>query len=307
MDIRLKQLSYSSMTTLHSCPRRFQLYKLNSKESDAEEDLPSSITFAFGHLVGTGIQLIMEGKPWSEVLFNSFVNWKLDLFSSDDKRAKSFFKGIAALEKYNALRAAGFLKDYELVYYEGKPATELSFSITFPDGFVYRGFVDAVLRNTKTGEILVLEVKTTSFKNLSPALYKNSAQAIGYSIVLDVLFPTLSSYDVQYLPYKTTEYTYEPMKFTKSYLQRALWIRELLLDIESIKMYEEAGVYPMHGESCYSFFRECEYFNLCTLGTDKLTVPLTEKHAEKIQKENEEKYQIKLTLDDLINAQLQKA
>lgn len=304
MDIRLKQLSYSSILTLHSCPRRFQLYKLNSKESDSEDDIPSSVTFAFGHLVGTGIQMVLEGKSWSEISLHAFANWKLDLLAENTKQAKSFFKGLAAIEKFINLSKSGFLKDYELVYHEGKPAIELSFAITLPNGFVYRGFVDAVLRNTKTGEILVLEVKTTSFTNLSAALYKNSAQALGYSVVLDVLFPGLSSYDVQYLPYKTKEYQYEPMKFSKTYLQRALWIRELLLDLDAITRYEEAGVYPMHGESCYSFFRECEYFNICTMGTEKLTTPLPAGYEEKLEKENEERYQIKLTLNDLIQAQL---
>jgi hypothetical protein len=161
--------------------------------------------------------------------------------------------------------------------------------------------VDAVLRHKETGKVLVLECKTTGSTTINPATYKNSAQAIGYSIVLDSIFPELSSYDVLYLVYETKTGSYEPIQFHKTYLQRALWIRELLLDIETIKMYEQAEVYPMRGESCYSFFRECEYFNTCTLSTQYLTKPCTEQEEDKIE------YQVELSLNDLLTTQLQKA
>jgi hypothetical protein len=66
-------------------------------------------------------------------------------------------------------------------------------------------------------------------------------------------------------------------------------------------MYEEAEVYPMHGESCYSFFRECEYLNVCQLSTGYLTKPCTPDQEDKTE------YQINLTLDDLLTTQLAKA
>jgi hypothetical protein len=198
------------------------------------------------------------------------------------------------------------LKDYELVYTNTGPACELGFRIHFPDGFKYRGFVDAVLKHKLTGEILVLEVKTTSSKYLTEAQYKNSAQAIGYSIVLDHIFPDYSSYKVLYLPYLTHAMEFSPMQFNKSPLQRALWLQELLLDIETIKLYEEYGVYPMRGESCYSFYRECEYFGLCTLATDKLTTPQTEEERLALEEKESQAYEIEVTFQDLLATQLEK-
>ena len=299
IDIRLRQLSYSSLLTLHSCPRRFQLDKLQSES--AAEDPESSVTFAFGHLVGEGIQMCFEGFSLPEIQFRLFCNWKPDLLAENPKQNKSFYLALFAVEKFYIMYKSGYMSDYELVYWEGKPATELSFRITTPDGFKYRGFVDCVLRHKETGEILVLELKTTSSTNLNPATYKNSAQAIGYSVVLDVLFPELSSYQVLYLVYTTKNYEYNPLPFEKSYLQRALWIRELLLDIETIKLYEGAGVYPMRGESCYDFYRECKYYGLCTLSTESLTEPYDPENAKV------EEFQIELTLADLINSQLSKS
>lgn len=300
IDYRIRQLSYSSTLTLHSCPRKFQLYRLRTTHR-AEEDIKSTITFAFGHIVGEAIQLALENVPEDQIIWKMFQGWHTDLFAEDTKLNKSFWQAVVALRRFLALQQSGFLKEYELVYYNGKPACELSFSVIFPDGFRLRGFVDAVLRHKVTGKVVVLECKTTGSATVNPATYKNSAQAIGYSIVLDSIFPDLSAYEVLYLIYNTKSGEYLPIPFQKTYLQRALWIRELLLDIETIKMYEEAEVYPMHGESCYAFFRECEYLNVCQLSTEYLTKPCTPEEEDKTD------YQITLTLDDLLTTQLAKA
>jgi len=282
IDYRIRQLSYSSLLTLHTCPRKFELYKKRTTHRSAELEV-STITFSFGHVIGEAIQNALAGWSEQEVILQMFQSWHADLYAEDKKSKKSFWEAVIAAKKFMTLIRAGQFKDYELVQYQGKPAVELSFCITFPDGFRLRGYVDAVLRNKVTGEVVVLEVKTTGNKNLDDAIYKNSAQAIGYSIVLDVLFPELSSYVVIYYVYQTHQQEFTAIPFRKDSLQRALWIRELLLDIDVIKLYEEAGVYPMRGESCFSFFRRCEYYGNCTLSTQYLTKPW--KHSEVDQAE----------------------
>lgn len=299
IDYRIRQLSYSSVLTLHTCPRKFQLNRLRTTHR-TEEDLKSTITFAYGHVVGEAIQLALSGCSKDEIIWKMFLMWHTDLLARDDKGNKSFWEACVALDKFLSLREQGFLNDYELVYYQDRPACELSFCIELPDGFRLRGFVDAVLRHKISGKILVLECKTTGSSTLNPATYKNSAQAIGYSIVLDHLFPELSAYEVLYLVYTTKDREFVTIPFTKTYLQRALWIRELLLDVEMIKLYESAEVYPMHGESCYSFFRECEYFQTCTLSTNYLTKPCTPEEEDKTD------YQVVIGLSDLLDTQLEK-
>jgi hypothetical protein len=76
IDYRIRQLSYSSLLSLHSCPRKFQLYKLRTTHK-TEELLKSTITFSFGHVVGDGIQKILEGKSEEEVIFSMFLGWTL--------------------------------------------------------------------------------------------------------------------------------------------------------------------------------------------------------------------------------------
>lgn len=304
IDKRILNLSYSSLLTLHACPRKFQLYRLNAAV-EQPEDVPGSVTFAYGHIVGEGIQHILTGDNFRDVLWKVFLSWDVDLLADNPKQNKSFWGAVFALQQFDSLFSNGYLEGYELVHYQGKPATELSFAIHLPDGFIYRGFVDAVLQHTVSGEVLVLECKTTAATAVNPAQYKNSAQAIGYSIVLDALFPSLSSYKVLYLVYQTKSESYVQLPFDKSYYSRALWIRELLLDLEVIKMYEDALIYPMHGESCFSFFKECEYMQLCTLSTERLTSKLTPEE-EQVLEQQLSTFQIHVTLDQLIESQLNK-
>ena len=302
-DPRLKLLSHSSRTTLHKCPRRFQLYRLNSKDTDVE-DISQGVTFAYGSAVGVGIQSTLEGKTETQIYLDTLLAWDVDLLDRNDKQKKSFWEVMFAIQKFIHMRSTGYLDEYELVEYEGKPAVELSFEIILPGGYSYRGYVDAVLRHKTTGAIVVLECKTSSGKPDS-AQYKNSGQALGYSIVLDILFPSLSSYTVLYLVYYTRGREYTELPFDKSLLQRALWLQELLIDSKHIELYEEYDTYPMHGEACFDFFKPCEYLGLCTLSTERLVTPLTEAKLEKIKKESE-KYMFKVDFYDLVEAQIKK-
>jgi hypothetical protein len=303
-DPRILNLSYSSLLTAHSCPRKFQLDRLGSI-SETSESPEETITFSYGQIVGLGIQLALEHKSYEDIIWQMFLGWRPELFADNPKQNKSFAAAVFAIDKFLNLLSEGYLENYSLVNYNGKPACELSFLITLPSGFKYRGFVDAVLQHDTTGEVVVLECKTSSATTLNPATYKNSAQAIGYSIVLDAIFPELSSYRVLYLVYSTKQLQYDQLEFTKSYVQRARWIRELVLDTEVLSLYEQNDLYPMRGESCFTFFRECKYMGLCQMDTDRLVSPITPEQISQIEKTNSE-YQIQITLDDLIHSQISK-
>lgn len=306
--MRLQHLSYSSQLKLHLCPRKYELYKYQAPEEDTDTDGTQSITFAYGHTVGAGVQKVLEGKPMEQVYWESFLEWECDLEARDSKRNKNFYLAMMAIEKFAVLCShSPYLKDYELVIYKGKPAVELSFMILLPNGFKERGHVDAVLRHKSTGKILVFECKTSSSNTINPAEYKNSSQAIGYSIVLDHVYPGLMSYEVLYPVYMTKRMEWELFPFTKSYMQRAGWIQELLFDMEDIIRYEAAGHFPKRGESCYDFYRECEYLQTCGLSNKHLYVPLTTEQEQKLaHKEAPDKYAVVITLEQLIESQISK-
>ncbi len=306
VDPRLQLLSHSSRTLLHKCPRKYQLYRLSAQTValEDEEEMKQGLTFAYGTVVGIGIQSCLEGKSLDETILAIFLEWNVDLFDENTRQKKSFWLACFAVQRFFQLRDAGFLQDYELVYYQDKPAIELGFQVKLPGDFTYRGFVDAVLKHKSTGAIMVLEAKTSS-GTANSAMYRNSGQALGYSVVLDILFPHLSSYTVLYLVYETKSYEYVELPFTKSLLQRALWLQELLIDCQTVQLYESYGTYPMHGESCFDFFRDCEYLGVCTLGTKNLTKPLTAKIIASIE-EDHKRYQFSVDFYELVEAQVAK-
>jgi len=114
MDTRLRQLSYSSLLTLHSCPRKYQLDRLQAPKQDDESN-KTSVTFAFGTIVGLGIQLAFENKSEEYILWEMFQMWDIDLLEDNPKQAKSFWLAVIAVQKLIVMRESGFLKDLELV------------------------------------------------------------------------------------------------------------------------------------------------------------------------------------------------
>lgn len=305
IDPRLLRTSYSSNLSMHSCPRRHQLKCLGAERT---KDAMSEITFAYGHVVGEGIQNILTGMEWRDVIFRAFLAWHAPFEAANPKQKKSLNEAIHALQQFRSLHASGFLDEYEVATFQGKPAAELSFRIHFAQT-KFRGFVDLVLRHKLTGELLVLELKTTSAKYVKPASYKNSAQAIGYSVVLDKIQPGCSSYGVLYLVYLSHSCTFETFEFPKTYHQRALWLRDRILD-ENYLLYlakEEGsyGIWPMHGEACVSFGRECDYMDICQLPTERIMAKLREHHYKDLSYETGEEmeYQFEISLEELLAAQ----
>lgn len=265
--------------------------------------------------MGAGIQAILSGATKEEAVWQAYIAWSADLLIEGKKgKNKDIWNAIYAIEKYEAIAHMTKVKDYELAFFtdaDGKevPAIELSFRITFPDGYSYIGFVDAVLKHKQSGELLVLELKTNGSYNVDEAQYKNSGQALGYSIILDAITSqykdeTLADYHVLYLVYKTTDRELEQFIFEKTYTQRALWIQELLFDVEILKMYEAANIYPMHGQSCYDFMRNCEYFGVCTVATERLVKPISQKEVDA---EAAARYTVDLTVGEVIDALLSNA
>lgn len=310
IDPRVKLLSHSSRTLLHTCPRKYQLYRLSATkivpvtDENIAKEQESQVTFAYGHAVGIGVQSVLENKSGDQIILDTFLGWSTDLLANTPRHNKSIWTAMFAVQQFLSLRNTDLLKDYSLVYYQNKPAVELSFQINLPNNFKYRGSVDAVLQHNITKEVIVLENKTSSM-NTNSAQYKNSGQALGYSVVLDILFPSLSSYSVLYMVYETKAMSYKHLVFHKSLFQRAVWLQELIIDTEVISLYEKYEVYPMCGHSCFNYFKECEYLGTCTLETANLVKPLTQKILDDVEKDGEN-YQFHVDFYDLVQSQAAK-
>lgn len=284
--------SYSLLLELHSCPRKFLLARHNAGKGDNVLD---NIDFAFGHSVGAGVQSLFQTRNMQTALFNSFLGWNIPFDASIGKSKKSIWAAGIAVEKFWPILNEN-LEEWELVTIGGKPGIELSFSIDCGNGYKHYGHIDVVLRNKITNVVAVIELKTTGLKYAEEAVYANSSQAIGYSVILDTLFPGLSSYEVFHFIYSSTDREWTAMPFTKTVAHKAEWIKDLLLDHAMLNKYEELNFYPKRGESCYNFFRRCEYFGSCNITPDTKLPRLPLEEAAEI-------VDFELKLEDVIKAQ----
>lgn len=289
-------LSHSSDVLLHTCPRKFELQKLSGSREEDDRHL------TFGKCAGAAVECLLTGESKKTAYWTAFKSWSTDLFSEDGERdGKTFWDVLVALDKFVPV-LTNSLQHYRIVSFNGKPATELGFQLILFNDFIYRGFIDAVLLDTRTNELVVFELKTTKFSKVDEATYKNSGQALGYSLILDAIADSLgmevgSSYKVIYVIYKTLAREYEIMPFTKNHLHRAVWLKQLILDTQLIELYDRFEMFPMHGESCYSFFRQCQYFGICEMQTENII-------RIKDKEEDISAYQFTFTIDQLIENQL---
>jgi hypothetical protein len=169
------------------------------------------------------------------------------------------------------------LSEYEvLVLPSGKPAVELSFSVDFENGYFHLGHIDAVLQHKETKRLVIWEGKTTAFEEVDDALFANSSQALGYSVVLDALSASIADaspdYEVYYIIYSSSSKEFQLLPFGKSRTQRAEWLQDILLDHATLNTYQKMNFYPRRGESCYDsrFRQKCKHFGTCTMSTANL-------------------------------------
>ena len=266
---KLKMLSYSSIELLRTCPRKYQLTKL-SEVSPRD----STIHTAFGSSLGAGIQSLLSNNSMDTALFAAFAAWHIDLDECDAKTDKSFTSVHNALLQFKSTQYPTISQEYELLTLpNGLPAIELSASIELPDGFKYRLYIDAVLRRKSDGMLTVLELKTTGSSWVNASSYKNSGQALGYSVVLDALakeLNTSSNYRVIYLVYKSKGKEFERFDFIKTVKDKLNWIDDMITEVRILKLYDKRANYPMHGSKCQAFNRDCNFFGLCNMENSAL-------------------------------------
>lgn len=254
--------TYSTAEVLHACPRKYQLKKMQAAHGSSER--VNSTTFAFGHAVGAGVATLDATQDIRRAVFDAFIAWDMDLFADERKQGrkhgKSFHEAIWALYVYQTFcEEETDLADYEVI------GIEQTVAVDFEDGHYFSGHIDELLRNKITGSIRVKENKTTGFSNIDPALYSNSDQALGYSVVVENY--GVSEYEVMYVVYSSTEQKWTQFNFVKPTYKRAEWIQDQLLINQQIDHYAELNFFPKRGGSCFDFMRRCEYYETCDIST----------------------------------------
>lgn len=266
MNIRL---SHSAIDTFLTCERMFQLDRLLVGAPD-KQDWPATV---FGKGFGAGVAEYLLTQDIDKALIAGYLAYWPVL--EDDKRTEEILLNLLLV---TFPKLDDLLMDWEVASFEGKPAVELSFRLNglgkkdSGSDIYFVGYVDVVLRNKWNGRYAILENKSTGMNlfDLDP-LYKNSGQALGYSIVLDkIAGEEHSEYDVLYLIGQLMSNSsggFAPKVHVKEYpktLQNRLnWFISLGMDVSRLEQMLELNVFPMRGKSCLQYMRPCKHFGTC--------------------------------------------
>ena len=264
------RLSYSSNQSLNSCPRKFQLNKLLTVETPREAS-PSTV---FGSAYGIAVQDYLLNKDKEKALFEAWKSYYPVL--EDDRKHQA---ALYSLLENSFMPLDTLLEEWEVAIFEGKPALELSFSLTNLSevhDIYYVGYLDAVLHNKFTDRYAAIDVKTTGLNllDLDP-IYKNSEQVLGYSIILDkITGKEKATYDTTYLVGQLPNYR-NPMEskflvntYTKTFQDRLKWLISLALDVKNLETMIEMDHFPMRGNVCFAYRKACYHFGTCSLSSN---------------------------------------
>jgi len=263
--IYINVTSNSQSDVLHKCARMFQVSKSPSHQTP--EGI-FNIDFVFGHSVGAGVQAYLATNSKSQALLASLLAWNIDLDADAPKKGKNSILATLAVEKFIQFWEAGYADQWEIAFFNGKPASELTFWIDFENGYYHAGHIDIVLRNKITKRLMVLEFKTTAIRTIDEAQYGNSGQALGYSLIVDRIAESEElgqTYEVLYLAYSSTQRTWNPFVFTKNRTQRLEWLQSRLLDHAAIGTFRKLQFFPKNGNSCWSFSSRCAHYGMCDM------------------------------------------
>lgn len=295
---KIRDLSHSSRGTFAACPRKSQLAKLiNGFRED-------TVHTVFGTAVAAGIQTWFGDTTWvpAEQLRENggylsreeaatlavFLAWKVSVHDKVTKSKKSLGYAIFMVEKFIADCNMGELPfaDWEFV------GAEVGFKLLLPGGFKYRGFIDLILISPD-GLPAIIEFKTTGNTYSSDADWKNSEQGTSYSLVLPAIVPGATRYLMYYVVGLSGSQRWVSYDFIKGDREKLDFVQDLLAETKVIEFYEKLPRFPMRGNSCSSFGRECAFFGVCNLPTERLV------DFGQVQLEPEDKYQYVINLEHL--------
>lgn len=315
-----KGFSHSRLDALDRCARKFELEnKLGVRRGG------NSVTFAYGHAFGEGVQKIIEGYTFEETVFHILCTWDYDIaddgYESDIRNNKNYFEVLNVLNRFYIMyinNSDTFMMNgkcidwgvWEIAYFtnakgETKPAIELELVIELGNDYFYEGHIDLVLKRKDSDHFAILELKTSSLNNIQPALYGNSPQATGYMMALDSHLVKTDpdatvSFDVFYLIAQAKKQEFVEFSFTKTPLHRAQWITFIFHKMDQVDRLEDMGLpYPPNYHSCFAYNRNCDYYGACHLPNEIIQRDIQDVSFGV----NDSEPDILVTLDEIIERQ----
>lgn len=254
------RLSDSTLNTVHSCERKFQLDKL--LEGGTRDETEHTV---FGKAYGVGVACYFVTQDADRALFEAWYAYWPELETDKKNIPRLLAALMASFSQIDTM-----LMEYEVAFFNGKPAVELSFRLNINPEYYFVGYIDLVLRHRFTGVHYIFDAKHTGLQlfDLEP-LYKHSGQTLGYSVALDrIVGAELSSYGVIYFVAqlgKEFKAKIQVLTFEKTLLDRLQWFITLGMDVKHLELMAQLGVYPRRASACLAFNKPCRYFGTCHL------------------------------------------
>lgn len=310
------RLATNSHLLLLRCEREFQLIEL-LQGAEAEDDYSFSLAeespiLTFGHAWGEGVAEYIATGSLDAAIFKAWTSYYPHLEDEEKGRLEEFcFQGLkVAKDKLDGIR-----EDWEIPTFEGKPARELGFRININKRFYYESAIDAVLQHKREGHLGTLECKHTFhyLDDITP-MYKNTSQALVYSIVTDRIAKQLvGQYHLHYFigQFTKSDGLHLPRiqhhRWKKTLLDRLNFFVALGMDVQRLQMMMDTGIFPMRGHSCLRYNRPCQFFGTCHMrsGDTPKTDEYIEKHKSAHVKEVESRVQFVFELDDIVREHLE--
>lgn len=282
-EIHPYRLSESTLNILNTCERKFELNRLLISQSTLVDEAPNA-TLVRGNAFGAAVQDYMLTGDMDHACYVLWMNYDPEVY--DEQKKIYLWRAINNLrcckDALDKLRAR-----YKVATFEGKPAAEMSFRLNIDDKWHYVGYIDLVLYDTVANIYVVMEIKTTAYKILDlTALYKNSGQALGYSIVIDrIVGEKQAKYGVLYFVCRDQQGTnFVPdvytFPFTKTLLDRLRWFYTVGLDVQRLNTMLDNAMFPMRGGACIHFNRVCQHFGHCNLTSADISRKVPEDEIE---------------------------
>ena len=286
--------SYSIVETFESCPRRFEFahvygYQLalsaqKTYAADVGTALHEAIQAwaAIRLMADRGIGREVEAEEAGLMALLRWWPWVGEILETPEKLAvRSLSRAIMIF--YTVIESQWWDQWEVLVDGDGKPAIEIAWKITHAsiegfidhDGhqrqFVTQGKIDFILRHRHTGEIRVVDIKTTTdAPRTMDAKFRFSGQATGYAtVVAAVVGHDWREHGLKatYLccPFGTADSLPEMTPVTHAYSPADIQglIADNTLRFRRMREYGNLGRWPRRASGCISFGSTCAYYNIC--------------------------------------------
>lgn len=273
------RVSYSSLGTFSSCPRKFEFDKLYPRRVRDGDNYAADV----GKALHAGYQDYLVNKDRDSAIWQFMLAFPFALEWNQTNDFRSFEASLSTLEE---MMDYGQMEEYELAMIrkpdgEVVPAIEVPFEIrfngctippceAFPEGATLSliGYIDAIMKHHMTRAFRSVDIKTTRDRIADKtAKYKFDTQQVPYGIVIDhIAEGSVDSFEVLYLDclIDILEPTVERYSFLKTQEDIQEWATTKIIQFQQIAKYAAAGFFPRTDNGCMFYNKPCRYLEPCS-------------------------------------------